>query len=307
VEATKVTFLKARMVMRTSVVAACVCSAAAFSPSVIPHGPSITRSAARSPMLRTAAPRRQRAGIELNMLDFPSFGKKEPEPERKMPWGDENPYRIFGIVDDAPYEEVEAAYQALVEENKDNEKYCMQLEMMKEKIFDDRLYARMQGSLKAKIAESPFDRKFVVKKDPWYTKIKWLANIVRMPKKNYAIQVSALMACFIIAGIFAPQLASTTMGFGFLSSMGFLYNRGTPDIVRDDMGNPGESRPANYGALGKTLGICAIFGGIGFALGNVILTNFALPASIQPDAVINSLFNVGLWVAAMFFQVQDDM
>jgi hypothetical protein len=72
------------------------------------------------------------------------------------------------------------------------------------------------------------------------------------------------------------------------------------------MGNPGESRPANYGALGKTLGICAIFGGIGFALGNVILTSFALPASIQPDAVINSLFNVGLWVAAMFFQVQDD-
>jgi hypothetical protein len=208
------------------------------------------------------------------------------------------------------------------------------------------------------------------------------------------------------AGIFAPQLASTTMGFGFLSSMGFLYNRyfpplssqrlavtpgsnaqfpisrpyctvspallriitlffvppfstaffqrqrsrthpytdtdtprrrrhmtqtnpsqlkpplirpcfpppdlvhvrrGTPDIVRDDMGNPGESRPANYGALGKTLGICAIFGGIGFALGNVILTSFALPASIQPDAVINSLFNIGLWVAAMFFQVQDDM
>jgi hypothetical protein len=76
------------------------------------------------------------------MLDFPSFGKKEPEPERKMPWGDENPYRIFGIVDDAPYEEVEAAYQALVEENKDNEKYCMQLEMMKEKIFDDRLLSR---------------------------------------------------------------------------------------------------------------------------------------------------------------------
>ena len=86
--------------------------------------------------------RRQRAGIELNMIDFPSFGKKQPEPERKMPWGDENPYRIFGIVDDAPYEEVEAAYQALVEENKDNEKYCMQLEMMKEKIFDDRLPSR---------------------------------------------------------------------------------------------------------------------------------------------------------------------
>ena len=70
------------------------------------------------------------------MADF-SFGKKK-EPERKMPWGDENPYRIFGVTEDAPYEEVEQAYKALVEENQGNEKYCIQLEMMKEKIFDDR-------------------------------------------------------------------------------------------------------------------------------------------------------------------------
>ena len=32
-------------------------------------------------------------------------------------------------------------------------------------------------------------------------------------------------------GLWAPQLASTTMGFGFLSCMGFLYNRGTPDVI----------------------------------------------------------------------------
>eukprot|EP00961_Rhodomonas_salina_P281217 3799613-Rhodomonas_salina.2 len=51
--------------------------------------------------------------------------------------------------------------------------------------------------------------------------------------------------------------------------MGFLYNRGTPDIRRDDMGNPGESRPANYGALGKTVGLCAIGGGLGFFLSQV--------------------------------------
>jgi hypothetical protein len=66
-----------------------------------------------------------------------SFGKKE-EPARKMPWGDENPYRIFGVTEDSPYEEVESAYKELVKENEGNEKYCMQLEMMKEKIFDDR-------------------------------------------------------------------------------------------------------------------------------------------------------------------------
>ncbi len=55
-----------------------------------------------------------------------------------MPWGDENPYRIFGVTEDSPYEEVESAYKELVKENEGNEKYCMQLEMMKEKIFDDR-------------------------------------------------------------------------------------------------------------------------------------------------------------------------
>ena len=58
----------------------------------------------------------------------------------------------------------------------------------------------MAGSLKAKVSESPFDRKFVVKKDPWYTKIKWLANIVQMPTQKYAIQVSCLMTAFIVAG-----------------------------------------------------------------------------------------------------------
>ena len=59
------------------------------------------------------------------------------------------------------------------------------------------------------------------------------------------------------------------MGFGFLSAMGFLYNRGTPEIRRDDMGNPGESRPANYGALGKTVLLCMIGGGIGFFFSQV--------------------------------------
>jgi hypothetical protein len=84
-----------------------------------------------------------------------------------------------------------------------------------------------------------------------------------LPDKKYFIQVSALMACFILAGfprrffqnflplrlelrfpqigklttklsvgLWAPQLASTTMGFGFLSAMGFLYNRGTPDVIQ---------------------------------------------------------------------------
>jgi len=237
------------------------------------------------------------------MVSFP-FGKKNDE--EKPRFGGENPYRTFGVTEDAPYEEVEAAYKELVEEHKEDEKYCIKLEMMKEAIFDDRLKARMSGALKSKVKESPFDAKLQVKKEPWYSKIAWLAKLVRMPEKKYAIQLSCLMSAFIIAGILAPQLASTTMGFGFLSAMGFLYNRGTPDIRRDDMGNPGESRPANYGALGKTVGLCAIGGGLGFFLSQMIVNNFPLPAFLAGDAVVNMFFNLGLYATALFLQVQDD-
>lgn len=186
------------------------------------------RSVARRASCRPAA-------ASLSMISNP-FSKKEPE--RKKPWGNENPYRIFGVNEEAPYEEVERAFKELVKENEGNEKYIMQLEMMKEDIFDQRLRARMSGALKSKVKESPFDAKLQVRKVPWYEKIAFLKNIVKivMPDKVLAIQVSCLMGAFIVAGIAAPQLASTTMGFGFLSSMGFVYNRGTPAIKRDDAG-----------------------------------------------------------------------
>lgn len=60
------------------------------------------------------------------------------------------------------HQEVERAFKELVEENEGNEKYIMQLEMMKEDIFDQRLRARMSGAMKSKVKESPFDAKLQV-------------------------------------------------------------------------------------------------------------------------------------------------
>ena len=134
------------------------------------------------------------------MVSFP-FGKgKKDDQAQKKPWGNENPYRVFGVTEDAPYEEVEAAYKELCAENEGNDKYLIKLEMMKEAIFDDRLKARMSGALKSKVKDSPFEAKLIVKKEPWWTKVSWLKNLVKMPEKKYAIQVSALMGVFILAG-----------------------------------------------------------------------------------------------------------
>ena len=97
--------------------------------------------------------------MSVAMISNP-FNREPPKP--KKPWGNENPYRIFGVNEEAPYEEVERAFKELVAENEGNEKYIMQLEMMKEDIFDSRLRARMSGALKSKVKESPFDAKLQV-------------------------------------------------------------------------------------------------------------------------------------------------
>jgi hypothetical protein len=93
-------------------------------------------------------------------FSFGGFGQKKPE--GKAPFGGENPYRVFGVTEDAPYEEVEMAYKELCEENAGDDKYLIKLEMMKEKIFDDRLKARMSGALKSKVRDSPFEKKLQV-------------------------------------------------------------------------------------------------------------------------------------------------
>ena len=144
-----------------------------------------------------------------------------------------------------------------------------------------------------------------VRKTPWYEKVAWAKDLIVPPELKFAIQVSALMGAFIVAGIAAPQLASTTMGFGFLSSMGFVYNRGTPAIARYDQGNPGEQRPANYGALGKAVVLCGLMAGLGFMLANFLMASVALPRILSGDALVSTLFNIGLWIAALFFQVQE--
>jgi len=177
---------------------------------------------------------------------------------------------------------------------------------MKEHIFDQRLRARMSGAMKSKVKESPFDAKLQIRKVSWWEKVSWLKDLVAVPEQKLIIKVSCLMGAFIVAGIAAPDMASTTMGFGFLSSMGFVYNRGTPAIARDDSGNPGESRPANYGALGKAVGLCAIMSGLGYITAQFLVATVAMPTWIGGDVLVGTFFNIGLWIAALFFQVQAD-
>ena len=243
-----------------------------------------------------------RTMVPLSMISNP-FGKKPEEP--KKPWGNENPYRIFGVNEEAPYEEVERAFQELVAENEGNEKYIMQLEMMKEDIFDQRLRARMSGALKSRVKESPFDAKLQVRKVPWYEKLnildKYNIRIVS-PEKMFAIQVSGLMCVFIALGFASPQLAPTMIAFGFLSSVGIVYNRGTPKVAGPELRSGGGG--GSYSAFGKAIVLCMAMAGIGIMVANFLMATVALPRAIAGDALVAMLVNVGLAIAANFFQVQ---
>jgi hypothetical protein len=218
----------------------------------------------------------------------------------------ENPYRIFGVNEEAPYEEVERAFKELVEENEGNEKYIMQLEMMKEDIFDQRLRARMSGALKSKVKESPFDAKLQVRKVPWFEKINVLSKFnirIVSPEKQFALRVSGLMAVFIALGVASSQLAPTTIAFGFLSSVGIIYNRGLPKVAGPELraGAGGGS----YSAFGKSVAICMVTTGIGVMLANFLMATVALPRAVAGDTLVATLVNMGLAVAANFMQVQE--
>lgn len=282
-----------RMLRSVAICAAIIVAATAFSPSgIAPHGLQ----------LKSATCRRTSAATHLSMISNP-FGKK-PEAQKK-PWGNENPYRIFGVNEEAPYEEVERAFKELVEENEGNEKYIMQLEMMKEDIFDQRLRARMSGALKSKVKESPFDAKLQIPVVPWYEKVPFLSNSCKIvkPEKMLAIQISCVMAVIIGFGIASIQLAPSCMAFGTICAVGIIYNRGVKGAAGAEGRQAGGS--GSYSAFGKAVVLGLGMGGIGLLLAQAIIATVALPAVLRGDSLVQAFWNVGLWVGALFFQVQD--
>ena len=52
------------------------------------------------------------------------------------------------------------------------------------------------------------------------------------------------------------------------------------------------------------LGLAAAIG-LGFMLANFLMASVALPRILSGDALVSTLFNIGLWIAALFFQVQE--
>ena len=109
----------------------------------------------------------------------------------------DNPYRVLGVTEDATYDEIMDAHIELTESCGGDEACVARFDSAKEKILDDRLRARMSGSLGAAAGveqvAAAFDRPPPKRTMPWVYIPRIARKVFAMPTKKWAIQVVGLL------------------------------------------------------------------------------------------------------------------
>lgn len=252
-----------------------------------------------------ASPRVQFVSIPCTRSNRPrmlfGFGSKKTTKSKDS--SGVNPYRALGVSEDATYDDVDQAVKRLSIKYADDRKKLMMLDVYKDKIFEDKLQQRMSGTLTPKIRESPYERKPVPKKR--FVLPQWAQGLIKLPDRKYFRRTGIIMGLFIILGFVTPTLAGSCMAMSFIASMGFLYNRGLPEPVRDDYGGYGEVRPVKHRVVLKTLIINLSVAAVFFGLGQLYMLYLPLPLWCPPDAFVNFAVVLGLWMSCLFFMSQD--
>jgi hypothetical protein len=232
-----------------------------------------------------------------------------------------NPYRALGVSETATFEEIQAAFEKLKIKYADDVKQLTKLEVLRDKIFDDKLRRRLQGKLQGIVRESPLEKRF--RQQPWW-KTSWIGRqisepggllygIFKFPDMKYFRRTTIIMSILAVLGFAIPRFATSALPIACVTSMAFLYNRGQPEVRRDEFGNIGEVRPIDRPAALKAIGLVLILGGIGFvfAYGLVSLMNLEhaiatglAPEWLQPAGIVSACVTLGMWFACTFFQVQ---
>ncbi|GJQ13767.1 hypothetical protein GpartN1_g5558.t1 [Galdieria partita] len=243
-------------------------------------------------------------GSFFNRLRFFSWNKNIlPSKDGRGKRDQVNPYRSLGVSEDASYEEVEAAYQRLVKKYQGNEKQLIKLEMYKDKIFEDQLRARMEGRTRVRVKESPAERRLSQKR---FQPPKWIRDAIKVPDRKYMQRTALVMSIFIVAGFITPSLSTTCMSMSAIASIAFLYNRGLPEVPKDEFGNPGEIRPTDWKVALHTVLLCLAFGFAALAIAQLFLLHLPLPSWLSPDGVVNLFVCIGFWLCCTFCQTQDE-
>jgi len=129
---------------------------------------------------------------------------------------------------------------------------------------------------------------------------KWTAGLMVIPDKAHATSVGKFVGGTAFGCVMMPKMASTFLMMGWAASVGLLYSRGQPELVKDDMGNPGEVRPTSATAVLLTLALVTGFGAVFAVMGSLIGTIGG--RLLPPGLAVQLVCHVGFFVAAAFFK-----
>lgn len=216
-----------------------------------------------------------------------------------------NAYRELGLAEDATYDEIMDAFMSLSETYADDPGKLLKIELAKDKVLDERLRQRMTGQLKAVVAESPFDAKPVKRTPPWVIAKELYTKLIEFPSKKHALNVIGLLAGLSAATWIAPNTAGTILLVQTVSGLGFVYNRGTPEVPRDDFGQVGEIRPMKPKPMALTVGIIATMWFSGFRQTKRLIAAAAVAPWVPELVLRTTLISGYLILASLFIKAHD--
>jgi len=216
--------------------------------------------------------------------------------------GDNDAYRQLGVPEDATYDEIMDAYIKLSEQYQNDPARMKKIDTAKEFILNERLKARMAGALRPTVVDSPFDEKPVVRIPPWVIAGEFISKIFEMPTLSYTGRVLITVGGLCAAAWFSPRTAGTVLMLQTVSGAAFVYNRGTPDVPRDDMGQIGEIRPMQKKPFAFTVLVTFLAYQAG-ALYTRKLYAAGVVAKWIPEVVLRTSFiSIGILFNALFIR-----
>jgi len=267
----------------------CVLSTAALALSGSAMRPAL-RPALRPAFARFAAP----MAISLPGFGGGSSGSDSSGPsEESLEY-----YRLFGLGEDATYDEINGKYDELAARYTDDPKMTIKLQIAKDKIFDDKLRQRMSGSLGAGVKD-PYAN-IGVEKKPLITLPPFLDDIMELPTRSALIENALVFGVIGLLPAISKGWSSSSVGLGFAVGLYKLYNRGIPNT--NDMG--AEMRPPKVRPVALAAGITILAGAIGATLSQFVYG--VLRRVLAAEAVIGFCISFSFFVSSTFFKVQDE-
>ena len=108
-----------------------------------------------------------------------------------------------------------------------------------------------------------------------------------------------LLGGLSLASWISPNSAGTILLINVMSGMGFMYNRGQPDVVRDDFGQIGEVRPMKPKPMALTCGITFTLWMWGYFKAKRLVALAVIPKGVE-GIVRGTLISGALAIAALF-------